>query len=114
MVGRSDFFRYISMYVDSMVMTLRGVVECFITVWALVGLLSGTVDRIGKKNHVQRAIMCQEPDETVRTEVFRASLAFPYLRNPSCRICICCFWEMGKVRVSTNNKSLWDEMVGLT
>ena len=44
MVGRSDFFRHVSVYADSVVMSFRGVVESLAAVRASVGLFSGTMD----------------------------------------------------------------------
>lgn len=45
MVGRSNSFRHISVCVDPVVMTFRGIVESFIAVLAFVRLFPGTVGR---------------------------------------------------------------------
>ena len=47
MVGRPNLFRYVSVCADSVVVTFRGVIERFTAVWALMGLFSSAVDRIG-------------------------------------------------------------------
>lgn len=41
MVGRSDLFWYVSVYVDPVVVSFRGVIEGFTTLLALVGLFTG-------------------------------------------------------------------------
>jgi len=98
MVGRSDLFRHISVYVDSVVVTFRGVVESFIAVWTFVGLFPGAVDKMENPRHLKgRAWVSETLDGIARTEEFRASLVSPCSRSPSCRIYIHCFWKVKQV-----------------
>jgi len=80
-VGRPDLFRYVCVCADAVVVTLRGVVERFIAVWALVGLFSSTVDRIG--NAAQKNQFCvRDHIEPYVLEGF-VRLERPLTREPS-------------------------------
>ena len=82
MVGRSDLFWYVSVCTDAVVVTFRGVIERFTAVWALMGLFSSTVDRIG--NAAQKeSILCQGSYRTNHTH-WRVSCvsSVPLLANP--------------------------------
>jgi hypothetical protein len=51
MAGRSDLLRDVSVYVDSVIVTFRGVIESFIAVWTFVRLFSGAMDQTGSSRY---------------------------------------------------------------
>ena len=81
MVGRSDLFWYVSVCTNAVVVTFRGVVERFTAIWALVGLFSSAVDKMG--NAAQKSQFCVRVHiESYVLEGF-VRLQRPLTREPS-------------------------------